>query len=157
MIDEGTLFVVFVGRQNARSETLYKEAVELLRSALFDNIPLPLAKGTLKGYCRLLGLEDVMAATASQQRSVPMNYDSNGDGGGDAVMAITDAAHDNNDDDGTPEIDYERVLSMEALNVRGAHIEIIQEDGREKEVNYSFFGFWLVVVVYFCSHLFDII
>lgn len=94
--------------QNARSELLYKEAVDLLRSALLDNIDLPLAKGTLGGYCRLLGLEDVMSATASQQPRTDSN--------GDIIMALTDG-NTLDDDDEAPLIDYSTVLPKEALDV----------------------------------------
>ncbi|XP_055388373.1 structural maintenance of chromosomes protein 1A-like [Condylostylus longicornis] len=93
---------------NSKSEVLYKEAVDLLRSALLDNLNIPLSRGTLRGYCRLLGLEDVMrAAVVSQTQTQDEN--------GDAVMSITDGSAEEEE---TPEINYEKVLSSEILDVR---------------------------------------
>lgn len=85
--------------QNERSDTLYKEAIEHLRISVLDNIAIPFRQGTLRGLFRLMGHEGII----------------------DGSQECDSSSESLEGDDTTPEIDYDRVLSQQAQDVRSQY------------------------------------
>lgn len=60
---------------NGESERLLKEATDLIKAALVDGVPLPLARGTMDGYSKLLGLTDPSPESMSDDDTPEIDYD----------------------------------------------------------------------------------